>query len=304
MAYCGPCQREFGSEDALTRHLRAATTHRYDYCSQCDRFFSAGWNALSSHYANSSVHDWCSLCSKEFPNRPQLIQHRLDSHPSCSPCNLSFVNQTGLEEHYRQSPVHSHLYCVPCKKLFPTTANIDAHLNSSIHVQKTFKCPGRGCTRYHVSHSAVILHLESGSCPSGITRHLIDRYVSQNDTNSIITDPRRLIASPNEPPPPPPTPYIASERAWNGDAYECYFCHSRDFRRLEDLNKHLASPRHHEGTRLYRCPNATCGVKLTTLSGLVQHVERGSCGVKRFAGVQQTIESITSGFGGLRLGYN
>ena len=89
--------------------------------------------------------------------------------------------------------------------------------------------------------------------------------------------------------------YVATERSWNGSAYECVLCH-RAYARLPDLNRHLASAAHDE--KLFRCPRASdgCGPRFGTVSALVQHVETGSCGVRRFqrqlAGV---MDELTNG---------
>ncbi|KAH9058050.1 hypothetical protein EDB87DRAFT_1532298, partial [Lactarius vividus] len=68
----------------------------------------------------------------------------------------------------------------------------------------------------------------------------------------------------------------ATERSWNGRAYECFLCHSMS-NTLDSLNRHLKSPAH--GQKIYRCPKLDCRIKFVTLSGLCQHVERGTCGV-------------------------
>jgi hypothetical protein len=76
---------------------------------------------------------------------------------------------------------------------------------------------------------------------------------------------------------------IATERAWNGQAYECYLC-TRQFASLHALNNHIKSPVHEQN--LYRCPKLSCRREYKALSGLVQHVESESCGVMRFGMVQ------------------
>lgn len=77
---------------------------------------------------------------------------------------------------------------------------------------------------------------------------------------------------------------IATNKSWNGYAFECYLC-SRDFGSLRGLNNHLRSPAHDQ--ELYRCPKTSCGRNYKLLSGLVQHVESESCGLMRFGQVQQ-----------------
>jgi len=161
----------------------------------------------------------------------------------------------------------------------------------------------RSCSMRFASHSDVVLHLESGKCNSGVTRHMIDAYVLKHDVNNVITNPRRMITGGStnyETYTPPPT-YTATNSAWNGSSWECYFCHL-EFQTKAQLNQHLASPKHSATpNKIYKCPNSTCGKQFAALSGLGQHIERGSCGVQRFKGVQRTIDDLMGGMKRLTL---
>ena len=172
-----------------------------------------------------------------------------------------------------------------------------------VHKPKDLPCLMRGCSKRFASHSDVILHLESGTCNSGVTRHMIDAYVLKHDVNNVITNPRRMITggSTNYETYTPPSTYIANDRAWNGSFWECYFCHA-ELSTMAQLNQHLASPKHSTTpNKIYKCPNVACGKQLSTLSGLGQHIERGSCGVERFKGVKNTINSLMGGMKRLTL---
>jgi hypothetical protein len=117
----------------------------------------------------------------------------------------------------------------------------------------------KGCSAGFISLSALIAHAESGKCASGVTRRDTDRSVVAADINGVITKHRRIMDStglqmyPFE----QDAKYQVNELAWNGRAYECYICH-RTFRRLGDLNAHLASPAH-SGAKIYHCPPRGCG---------------------------------------------
>jgi hypothetical protein len=132
-------------------------------------------------------------------------------------------------------------------------------------------CKGRFATA-----SAVIIHLESGRCSSGWDRQKINEAIRKLDRNNIITNANRMITYET-------TETIATDRAWNGYNYECYFC-TREFNTLRALNQHLKSPAHEQN--MYRCPKSGCGKNYKLLSGLVQHVESESCGLMRFSQVQ------------------
>ncbi|KAG9313887.1 hypothetical protein JVU11DRAFT_4655 [Chiua virens] len=128
---------------------------------------------------------------------------------------------------------------------------------------------------------------------SGATRAMIDRWVRVQDQGNVITVPRQLLTNGEDTP-----RYIATERSWNGSAYECVLCHST-FRELVDLNRHLASPRHQE--KIYRCPMSSCLARFNTLSGLCQHVESESCGVLRFRMVREGMDSLLNDMHRLRI---
>lgn len=93
---------------------------------------------------------------------------------------------------------------------------------------------------------------------------------------------------------------IATERSWNGYSYECCLC-PRTFGSLQALNNHLKSPAHEQN--LYRCPGRGCGREYKLLSGLVQHVESESCGLMKFAAVQQQAKTGIENMVGRMIGY-
>ncbi|SRR6266478_767502 len=187
-----------------------------------------------------------------------------------------FDDYAELQEHDRDV----HTYCTDCKRGFQSESNLRHHLSSRIHQPANLRCPGRGCNRSFVSPAALTLHFESGTCPSGTTREQLNRL-------ELLTGP---LGS-NEPP--APSTIWATERSWNGVAFECFLCNS-EFRTLAQLNRHLKSPRHED--KIYRCPKEDCRIEFSTLSGLCQHVEGGSCGVRMFRQVRDTMDSFTRGF--------
>ncbi|KAJ7146603.1 hypothetical protein C8R44DRAFT_757866 [Mycena epipterygia] len=267
MADCYRCNRFFNTYSALRQHEHFPT-----------------WTGLKEHYVQSRAHDYCQHCDTHFDSSTELEYHYQTDHHYCVKCRKFFRNALGLREHYRQSELHH--YCVPCQRLFPSASNLQSHLNSAIHRPKDVPCPGKGCGLAFVSRSALILHLEAGTCASGADRQTVNRYVRQYDTNNLITDPARLLtggAGGSE------VKYYATNASWNGAAYECYLCHG-GYRSLAALNQHLASPRHQD--KIYVCPLNTCRNHFPTLSALCQHIESGSCGVAKFKVVQNTMDDL------------
>ena len=192
-----------------------------------------------------------------------------------------------------------HLYCTDCSRGFQSESNLRHHLNSRVHRPADVRCPGRGCTKAFVSHAALILHFESGTCPSRMTREQLNRLVVRADTNNYITNPSRLLTGPmGRYEPPAPAVTWATDRSWNGYAYECFLC-NRTFDTLVRLNQHLKSPFHED--KIYRCPKSDCRIEFGTLSGLCQHVEGGSCGVRMFRQVRDVMAGFTRGFNALTM---
>ncbi|KDQ53522.1 hypothetical protein JAAARDRAFT_61237 [Jaapia argillacea MUCL 33604] len=281
MVWCTSCDRSFVSQHALEQHLEASPNH--NYCSKCERDFNS-WNALRTHYINSPIHYFCRGCDDDFDDDDELDDHIEENHWYCGNCEKFFESELGLREHYRQSPAH--FYCPSCDKHFQNDNNLQQHLRSAIHVGRPFNCPGSGCGKSFPSIAALTLHLESGTCPSGITRKKLDKRVAEFDRQGLITDRLRITSeSPYQ-----VTDTYATDAAWNGSAYECYFC-ARGFRTLFALNQHLKSPVHESAN--YRCPH--CQVQFGTLSGLVQHIESGECGVMKFGSTKRVVDELTTG---------
>jgi len=207
----------------------------------------------------------------------------------------TFGSYAELQEHDRDV----HTYCTDCKRPFQSESNLRHHLNSKLHRPANVRCPGRGCNRAFVSHSALVTHFESGTCKSRMTREQLDRLVVRTDTNNYITNPARLLPGPlGRYEPPANTVTWATERSWNAlsMAFECFLCH-KTFNTLPRLNQHLQSPVHQD--KIYRCPKSDCRTKFVTLSGLCQHVEGGSCGVRMFRQVRDVMDGLTMSFNAL-----
>ena len=189
-------------------------------------------------------------------------------------CGRSFHSAQAIEAHKSDK----HNWCKPCDRYFTSLNAYAQHRRSAKHQPKSCTCPMR--PKSFVSIAAVVSHLESGTCPSKITRAIIDDYVARNDVNNIVTNPNRLITSGNsaatrrcaaEPMP----AYKSSDKAWNGSAWACPLCHIV-FPYKPQLDQHLNSPKHAKRNgKMYRCPAAGCGTQAETLSELVQHVTDG-----------------------------
>lgn len=134
-------------------------------------------------------------------------------------------------------------------------------------------CPG--CKRTFPTFTAVTLHLESGTCVSGATRLKVDQRIHEMDTRGVVTNHKRIGYGEWE----PEQDIWATARAWNGRAYECYFC-DKEYNTLEKLNGHITrihAPKRTEN--IYNCPR--CGRQFTLFSQLMGHIEfSGTCTVR------------------------
>jgi hypothetical protein len=203
----------------------------------------------------------------------QPVQNRASSPPallhSCWPPLLRFLRADVHESEQPDASLYPATFCTV------TTLTSLQHMHSRIHQGSNVTCPW--CKNSYTTASGLTIHLESGTCTSGLNRQKINQIVQQLDRNNAITRP--MITMPGY----DNIETLATGRAWNGSGYECYLC-TREFSTLNGLNSHLRSPVHEQN--IYRCPGRGCGREYKILSGLVQHVESESCGLMRFASVQ------------------
>ncbi|KZT67386.1 hypothetical protein DAEQUDRAFT_767287 [Daedalea quercina L-15889] len=317
---CMRCRRHFTTTEALAEHLRTSQAHHICRTSVVDFPLRA---SLVQHYVLSPLHHYCQRCDAHHASAMALISHLEAAHNQCLWCGLVFATPKDLDAHYRYlhaaclecRQVHgtpaalevhlraAHWYCAPCRRVFKNSEALKVHLEfSRAHRGCTVLCPGVGCTKAFASGPAVVQHLESGGCRSGMERRAVNRRAVRLDADNIITDPARLLAVPGGYAPPEQSTPRATERSRNpaSGEYECCVC-GAGFKKLEDLNNYLESPVHDE--KIYRCPTVWrgCGMEFGTLSALCQHVESGSCGARRFGGggggggIEKDVGSLVGG---------
>ncbi|EKM52222.1 uncharacterized protein PHACADRAFT_260451 [Phanerochaete carnosa HHB-10118-sp] len=273
MAYCHRCERYFKNEAALEQHKADSSSHWM--CYDCDRDFGS-YDARRQHYKNSSLHHYCAMCNEDFEDDNGLEDHYDNYHFYCRECEEFFDSLEEEDDHKEKE----HWFCKECRRMFNTKNGLIHHRRT--HLSKNLRCPGNKCGRTFALPADLILHFESGTCRSGVTRRAVDEAVIRYDSGRVITDPSRLLLGPDGEYTKLPDPVRwATRQSWNGSAFECVLCH-RTFCLLPRLNQHLQSPAHAD--TIYRCPALFdgCGSHFGTLSALVQHVEIANCGVRRF----------------------
>ncbi|KAI1166141.1 hypothetical protein F5B18DRAFT_607421 [Nemania serpens] len=257
---CDSCGRTFGSTRALCQHMAALGHVESPFkfkCHRCPTMFRTSSDAESHMHSYNHWNHRCSRCPATAPTEDQIKQHEIECH----------------------------FWCSKCEREFQSYNNIRMHLNSRVHLGTSISCPY--CTSPFTTAAGLAHHLETGSCPKAtrLGRDAVYNIVRSVDHDGLIA--KKLIGWQGS------TTYEATERAWNGDSYECYFC-TREFNTLSSLNQHLQSPVHQQ--KLYHCLNrGGCGKEFTTLAGVCNHLESESCGVMRFQTVQRHFQGILGG---------
>ena len=198
--YCCECDRSFVHPDALEQHRSAL--HSFT-CMDCDRIFVYS-EALQQHQ-KSTNHCYCRECDRFFVNSEALGQHlRSSVHAMqfhCCDCDRDFVDEQALHQHLadkfhkpRTKPQVSSFrlsnwVCEQCEREFRDENGLEQHRLSVVHKPlSNIKCIGdRRCKKRFTSPSAWLHHLESGACPSKMTRDKLHSAVQSNDINRLIT---------------------------------------------------------------------------------------------------------------------
>ncbi|ETN42878.1 uncharacterized protein HMPREF1541_02036 [Cyphellophora europaea CBS 101466] len=131
---CNSCDRSFGSRHAALQHASNASIHRSEWCNRCSWLFISP-DALRQHLANSSLHNHCDRCNYDVGDLSDLARHREDVHFQCCECMKVFQNQNNLRMH------------------------------KQVHFERDVEC--YGCDREFATTSAMVLHLERGTCGIG-----------------------------------------------------------------------------------------------------------------------------------------
>ncbi|KAK0189392.1 hypothetical protein F5146DRAFT_1224518 [Armillaria mellea] len=234
----------------------------------------------------------CSQCNKNLSSGYGWVMHcqAKKDHNFCAECTILLPNREALQSHLRAS--YHYNYCSTCDRLFNSDRACQQHKSSRAHKKSDIPCSM--CSKKFKAPSEIAAHIESGGCNPNINRHHVCAAIHAMHISPPITITRRI-----EGPVDPVVHFSATERAFNGKAYECYLCHA-EFSTLRSLNLHLNSLVHDANE--FKCPQKRCGKKFKVVSSLIQHIESESCGLARFATVQMEAMMLTGQFAHLVLG--
>ncbi|KAH7402403.1 hypothetical protein BKA66DRAFT_435829 [Pyrenochaeta sp. MPI-SDFR-AT-0127] len=195
----------------------AKQTYKCDCCDKlCERL-----DILQDHrIVNGPGHRFCPDCDLTFGNQDSLETHlKTLLHASefkCCDCDISFQNASALNAHMEQ-PRHRRpaqqtltpkkkaatpkvvkdIKCNQCQRAFSSSESLKQHQESVKHKPlSNLSCPlGKGCRGKFTTPSALIHHLESGKCKSGMNREEIYRMVQSCDTDGMIHSRPALTSS-------------------------------------------------------------------------------------------------------------
>lgn len=203
------CGRRFGKAKHLRDH-RSAVAPRI--CSQCNLCFRTDLKAAQHRFASlpactqKRVNDmvWCCTdCDAKFDDQAALHRHTTTGGHAveygCCDCSRYFKTAEALNQHL-QDKVHkkpqskkAHHDCKECNRSFGTASSLQQHLQSTIHrpisnlTCMAGKICGVECNARFSSPSAMIAHMESGTCQSGMNRQKLNRLVLVQDNDHLIT---------------------------------------------------------------------------------------------------------------------
>lgn len=207
---CDICYCRFGSPAFVEEHI---LKEHPDACScpQCGQRFR-GYDALRNH-RRIQEHCYCATCDQHFDTVADFDSHNeAGLHVTefmCLECGESFTSVQGLEHHLQDRSSHvkpqpeapkvtavvthgESKWCKQCKRWFNDGHAYEQHVTSLKHKPiAQLTCPiSSSCKRRFQSPSALVQHLESGSCSSGMDRHKLNALVRRVDSGQMITNGR------------------------------------------------------------------------------------------------------------------
>ncbi|KAI4099996.1 MAG: hypothetical protein LQ339_005662 [Xanthoria mediterranea] len=272
---CHRCKQGFEGEPQLARHH----WNHHAQCSKCNLGFENDVR-LNEHYKNSKLHAKCVACDLGFPDEQERQHHYWGYHTTrCSKCKLGFENDAQLQQHYNEvhKPESNPKPEVNLKPEVIFNANIKpVPENKPKPEVKHLRCLANcSSTTIFPPMSAVIEHLENGTCSKGWTIQRINNllvklpvasaYMIWDNIAYFLAGPPRL--SPNDD--------DQLSRGWR-----CYLCKVPHLSPL-DLQRHLQEQDcHTHYPHVVRCPHCPDHKgSFDRMSTLLRHLERRECGV-------------------------
>lgn len=190
---CTLCHERFERQEGLRRHQTEAI---HCFCLECNIFFSnPKEHNLHARTAKHGAQYSCCDCGHDYPTAGYLNKH-------CCKCDKVYRSTERLKRHFRSCPSHRpRLHatrvepqdslqhkCGKCNDSFATKKALKKHKRTH-KAPRIIPCPtGALCSKKFPTPSALLNHLESGRCPSGMTRARLNGMVIAHDHQGQIVD--------------------------------------------------------------------------------------------------------------------
>jgi hypothetical protein len=184
---CTFCKKRFFEQKQLESHQREVD---HSYCKECNLCFSASLIQLQHvrTVEHTDVYRCCD-CGRQYHG-----QISLDNH--CCDCDRVFKCFQGLQSHFTSHKLHRPRTSWPrvdhlqagSQKLIGGTKATAINPRQKSHKRRPIPCPASSqCKKRFAKPSALISHLESGSCVSGWTRDKLNTMITVHDQNRLIS---------------------------------------------------------------------------------------------------------------------
>ncbi|KAK5134787.1 hypothetical protein LTR08_006162 [Meristemomyces frigidus] len=186
--FCPTCRQGFGTKFQLWQHQ-----HDADHCWRREHRlpFTTAAGLRAHRMAEPHITGFeCLICDQEFSTQQGLDDHLNDKiHPEALTSGHSAAADAA-----KAATEEANLHCVECDRGFIHLGAYRQHKDSVKHKPLSdLQCPlSTGCGTTFTSPSALIFHLESGSCKSGMNRLKLNAVVHQHDTARHITDEKNV----------------------------------------------------------------------------------------------------------------
>ncbi|KAL7804228.1 hypothetical protein V8C43DRAFT_267241 [Trichoderma afarasin] len=180
---CNDCSAVFESRAASNQHVQA-TGHATEFrCRDCNKGFKSEKSLLDHLGATGHATEFrCCDCNKGFKSEKSLLDH-LGAKDHGTPVAKPQTRKEAKEDRE----------CKECNRTFKNFKALQQHLDSVIHrpisnlTCMAGKICGVECNAHFRSPSALVAHMENGTCRSGMNRQKLNRLVLMQDSEHLIT---------------------------------------------------------------------------------------------------------------------